>query len=198
VLPSAVTLLIGKGDLMRRNRIRQIAVAAVMIFAASWPSQRAEAQQGGISFQFFVENYGAMQPTQVLDLLASLNQNQLMLLTSYGALSQDILRTACQANANIWLSIQGTQETCQSAWYQLQEALQWISGEQLQQNIQNERDQMLIGLKCASGEFDQASCNAYMATQGAVMTMQNDTSLRIIENMGNQCRVGVDAGCVPY
>jgi len=28
--------------------------------------------------------------------------------------------------------------------------------------------------------------------------MQNDTSLRIIENMGNQCRVGVDAGCVPY
>ena len=80
----------------------------------------------------------------------------------------------------------------------MQEALQWISVEQLQQNIQNERDQMLIGLKCASGEFDQASCNAYMATQGAVMTMQNDTSLRIIENMGNQCRVGVDAGCVPY
>ena len=178
--------------------LRQILIAAAVVIGLCLPAPRAEAQRSGFSFQYFIENYETMKPALVLKILSALSQTQLQLLTSFGALSQDLLRVACTVNANLYMDIQGTRTTCQMAWTDVRNALKWITQEQIRQNIRSQRNRMLIGLRCASGEIDRTSCKAFFRTLGAVANMTNDTTLRIIQNIGNQCRVGVDAGCVRY
>lgn len=174
------------------------ALAVAVMLVLGLPAPPAQAQRTGMSFQHFIETYDRMPPQRVLQILSALNRNQVLVLTSYARVSQDMLRMACQVRGDLWMDIQGTRTTCQQAIVDAQTALQWITPQQLRENIQSERNQMLIGLRCASGEIDRASCQAYFKTGAAVAGMMNQTGMRIIANIGNNCLVGVDPGCVAY
>lgn len=158
----------------------------------------ADAQRSGMGFHHFIETYEKMKPARVLQILSALNRTQMLILSGYARVSQDMLRRACRVRGDLWMNIQGRRTTCRMAVNDVRQALQWITMEQVRQNIRSERDEILIAMKCATGQIDRGTCAMYLKTTAAINRMRNDTSLRIIANIGNKCRVGVDPGCVAY
>lgn len=182
---------------MTRTGIARILLAGATALALCLPAPRAAAAGEGRLAQL-LQSYETIPGEQVIALLSGLGEDEFLQLTAHAALSRHILLHACQANGTLWMQVQGTTVTCQSAWAEAQEAMQWISWEEITANARAERDRLVVGLDCASGRIDAASCQTYFETQSAISQGMHDTTMQILRNWSGECTVGVDPDCVPY
>lgn len=142
------------------------------------------------------ENFHGMNGQQVLETVGKLTQGEALSLSIYEAFLSAVFRKACEANGQLVATFTTGQQTCAQAY----QSYQWAQQNTVIGNAddygESQRNQLLIGLKCASGEIDKGSCTMYGAVVSNVNNMNNETGTRIIANIGNGCVVGVDPNCV--
>lgn len=147
----------------------------------------------------FVESYDRLPPAKFARALASLDSNDHLMLSLYNQLASDVYFRACQIDASIQFDIVGRRMNCNELWRSLQAALQLgMTSQSLTQEMHTQKLQVLNGYRCSRGAIDRRTCSMYAGTMQRMNDMSHDTSMQIIRNMGNQCRVGVDPGCDYY
>lgn len=157
---------------------------------------------GRVSWRELVENLENLSSAQVAATLRNLNDTERLQLGIYGAYANLLHVIACDSDPNLVLdlgSYSGPQ-TCASVVQQWSQTLQF-SGGNVQQAFDyalSQRNTLLIGLKCSSGEIDAGSCGTYGSAVQQYNAMNNQNALRIITNMSdNGCLQG-DPGCIVY
>ena len=93
----------------------------------------------------------------------------------------------------------GTIYDCAKADKEWKDYVAWANqnGQDPNQNAELGRGDVLIYLKCRSGEIDQGSCQLYNNIKDQIAQDSAKTSQVIIDNIGNKCTVGKDPGCYP-
>ncbi len=173
-----------------------IALALVATISAPALSAPRKAAARALPFQQLVERYDRMAPAEVLQQLWLRTQDDYLQLSIYPALGGDIYLRACYADPNITFVLGGVVTGCHQVAQERANALQFITPQALHQNLQSERQTVLIAHGCSTGRIDRASCAAYTGTMQRYNDGMHETSQQIIRNMGDQCRVGIDPGCV--
>ncbi|MCA9587139.1 MAG: hypothetical protein KC657_17545 [Myxococcales bacterium] len=115
-------------------------------------------------------------------------------------LKAGVFRRACEVAPDIRWSWQsdGARYDCPKANKEWNDYVAWVASNNLgdpNANITKGVDDILIYFKCKAGEIDQASCDLYKSVNGQIDEGVGRTSEVVVDNLGNQCRVGKDPGC---
>ena len=137
-------------------------------------------------FRTLVEQFEYLTPEQVAQIYRQLNQTEQLELSIYTAFGSLVHMRACQADMSLAYVSAGSVTDCQQEAMQWMQTLQFSGGneEQATSYAFSQRNQLLIGMRCSSGEIDAASCGAYMGGVQNYNNMMNDTNQLIIDNMG--------------
>ncbi len=182
---------------MARRTLTTLMAMAMILVSGLSASAKAPVNRDAAFLQF-LQTYPQMQPNQILASLYQLGEDEHLMISLSANLASDIYLRACNANPNIRFMITGSPMTCQRAAYDIQMTLQWTSLQQLAQQAENQRQQLIIVQKCTLGLLDRGSCGTYMRVKSNVNAMQHDTARRIIHNMDPRaCAVGSDPNCRP-
>jgi len=171
--------------------------------SAAAPTAQAAAAvptaQGGqkVGLRVLLEAFPRFTAEQIAYQATVLTQNEALLLSTFGAVGSAFYRRACEANPGLIAIVGGAQTNCAQLAQELMQALQFVGQQAVAQNIEIERMKIINSYKCASGEIDRQTCQAYMGAVQAIQQSAAETNQRINDNLGNRCRVGVDPGCVP-
>lgn len=115
-----------------------------------------------------------------------------------------VMLYVCRIDSQLVWAHQGQAQNCVIAAQAWQHAVQWSA--QLKQHgldgspiqlAERGRQDLLFFYRCSNGILERSTCQSSMAMQQKYYNMMNATNQRIIENIGNKCRVGIDPNCVP-
>ena len=135
------------------------------------------------NFRILVENFGSLTPQQTLLILQKLNQNDFLNLSIYSAFGSLVHYKVCQINSNIVMVIGGINTNCYQTMQQWQNTIYFSGGNVAQATsyANSQRNQLLIQLKCKTGEIDRGSCSAYVNGKLNYNKMMNNTN-KVINN----------------
>lgn len=136
------------------------------------------------SLRYLAENFDNLSSAQVNELILSLNESQMLQFSIYNAFASLAHARACEVNTNLIVNIP-TPTDCASTLLSWQQSLQFSGGnwQQATSYAYQNRDQMLIGMKCGTGEIDAGSCGLYSNIQ-----QQNINAMdQIFQNMISEC-----------
>ncbi len=129
-----------------------------------------------------------MQPTDIANVLGSLNSNQQLQLSIYSAFASWAHQLGCQANPNLVLNINYTPTNCAQTAIGWQNTLQFVgSWDQALMEARQQQGNLLIGMKCATGEIDAGSCGAYSGLMNNYNTLSNNIGTNILNSMPGGC-----------
>lgn len=145
-----------------------------------------------LNYRVLVEYFEYLTPQDVATVFKTLTPSQILDIGIYSPFGDLVHLTACQADSSlVYDGGSGYYKDC------AQQSQEWSYTPQpyFRGYTVDKRDALLISIKCSTGEIDAGSCGAYVGAMGSYGTMMNDTSMRIIQNIGGQCRIGEDPGC---
>ncbi len=163
--------------------------------ASTAPAPAATGPSGQVlsdrQFLLFIEHYQSMAPDAVYDHLMQTTDDQRLMIQLSGALEQDLCFHACQGSKGtdlVWATTAGT-IGCAQVVYDRQQHLQLfasmgMTGDPLAQRT-IEQMQLVNTYKCKLGDHSPELCAAYYRTQSEISTTMHDTTMAIIDNMGN-------------
>lgn len=140
-----------------------------------------------IPLRFLVENFGYLNPQSVANAVRNFNQSDLLQLSIYRSFGSLIHYVACQAEANLVMTLSGQPTGCAQTTQIWTENYAFFGGNEEQIFMQARREQgnLLISIKCSTGEIDRASCGAYLGAQGNINAMMYQTNQQIIDSLGS-------------
>ncbi len=148
------------------------------------------------AMEHFVESYDRLDANQFASALGRLGRDDHLMLSVYNQLASDIYLRACQIDGSLRFWIVGRNLGCQELFQSLQAAFHYgMTRQSFAQEVHTQRLQVLNAFRCSRGAIDAATCRVYAGGTQRMNDMSHDTSMRIIEAIGNQCRIGVDPGC---
>ncbi|MEO1336724.1 MAG: hypothetical protein AAFV29_13825 [Myxococcota bacterium] len=151
-----------------------------------------------MSLEQLVEVFDRAPPRYVLQQLSVRSREDLLMLSVYSTIGGAVFLRACEANPAITFVVGGMRANCGQIATQFANTMQFIGVQGTQQNIAQNRNELLIALRCGRGQADRAACAAYAGTLRNVHQMQHNTSMAIIQNLPTgTCVVGRDPNCVP-
>ncbi len=156
-----------------------------------------EIPQVQLNFRVLVEYFEHLNFQEVAYIFRTLDETQQLQLGIYSPFGSLAHLYACQADSTIIFNDgTGVPKDCN---YAVQD---WAYTPQpyftADSYANQKRNDLLISIKCATGEIDAGSCGAYAGAVQNYNNAMNETSLRIITNLGgNSCIVG-DPDCVAY
>lgn len=155
----------------------------------------------GTNLGALAEQYPTASATEIKARLDQLSLSEHYILELVGKqFKQAVLRRACEVDATLrWTYLADLSPgDCATALAQWQQYLQFLpAGSDPYANIELGRNDVLIYLRCRTGEIDASSCALYRQLVGQVDAQMAATSQQIIDNIGSRCRVGIDPGCYP-
>jgi len=185
------------------NGIEISAYSNIELFrlSASSPSDPSPPPTGSpvtdivLNYRVLVEYFEYLTPEQVAGIFRTLDDTDLLNLGIYSPFGGLVHYYACQADSSLlFAGGSGTSVSC------YEQQISWAETAQLTNDPTayafSQRDALLISIKCGTGEIDRGSCAAYIGTMSDYGAMINDTSMRIINNIGGNCYLG-EPGCVP-
>lgn len=146
--------------------------------------------------RWLADNYRTAEPQEVLSAIGGLDENDRgTIMVTFPAVGIDMLLKACQANPNLQWKDGWTMKNCAITAAERNHVVSMGYGKQVASNIEDQRQRLLIMMKCGSGEIDRGSCRTYMGVSAGMANESNNTSTVINANIGGRCIVGIDDGC---
>jgi len=157
------------------------------------------------NLQKLAEEYPTVSPEQTkktLDKLTVQDHWTMELVELGTAFKLAAFLKACNADSSItWHELStGRQFNCfsgQAYWDESVRMVASVGVGTFLDNVESGRLEVIIYEKCRSGQIDKGSCNMFYGIQQNVADSSAQTNEVIIDNIGNKCRVGRDAGCYP-
>lgn len=145
----------------------------------------AASAQGAVNFRALVEQFETLSPIQVAATLQTLNDTERLQLSVYQSFASLVHLQACYADNSVVMAFSTGYMNCAQTYQEWQNTLYFMNNDwnAATQYAWQQRNSLLIGMKCASGEYDAGSCGAY--NQG-VQTYSNaidETGKAIVRNM---------------
>jgi len=146
------------------------------------------------------EDFDALSANELVNLLKTMNSDDLLFLQIYSAFANLITYKICQAGDGVFSQLYSAQ-TCQQNYMQWQQTMQFSNNDwqQAVSTAYSEKNQILIAQKCSSGEIDSGSCQMYNSIERKNMQNMNDihrTMLQMCTYDGEILSNG--AVCVAY
>jgi hypothetical protein len=142
-------------------------------------------------FLGLIEHFANMKPDDVYDHLLRTTDDQKQMIQIHGALEQALCFRACQGDrgrALVWPTMTEVMD-CQRVAALRAEHLQLFNsmgmgGDPFLQ-ARTEQLQLVNHYQCVLGIHSEEVCASYYKTQSEISRMQHETSMAIIDNMGN-------------
>jgi hypothetical protein len=162
-------------------------------------SQGNAASQGKYArLKEYLESYPRLDHAANYDKLKALSATDHWMIDKHQAFASEAYYRACHVNPQLLVSVGGTAMTCAALGASLQSSIQ-LGYDPTDPNryAEQQRGKLLIMVKCWRGEYDQATCKAYFGALWSMAQGTHDTTQKIIDNFGDNCRVGIDPNCFP-
>ena len=190
---------------MKRMKGYGIAALSGLMLLGACSSDSSGSGSSVGALQQLAEEYptaSAAQTKSTLDRLTVRDWWVMELVQLGPAFKLAVMLKTCQVDPNItWHTMSdGKLYNCASAQAEWNETVQLIASTgvgSLEENVESGRMEVIIYEKCQTGQIDKGSCDMYYGIQQNVANQTAQTNETIIDNMGNQCRIGVDANCYP-
>jgi hypothetical protein len=168
-------------------------------------SSGASSTSGGTTAKselwLLAEEWEAASPAQVKARLDKFTVHDHFVLEYVGKqLKGGVFQRACEVTPTItwtWQS-DGARYDCPRVKKEWEDYVAFVTSNNLgdpEVNIKSGVNNVLIYFRCKAGEIDKGSCDLYNSLNGQIDDGAARTSEVIVDNIGNQCRVGKDPGC---
>lgn len=139
-----------------------------------------------LPFRVLVENLAYLSAEQVAQRVREMNQTELLQMSIYSAFGSWVHYAACQADSSIVMDLGGTQANCTYTAQQWQNTLYFSGGnwDQALSYAKQQQGDLMIAIKCSTGEIDSGSCSVYAGALSNYNNMTNQTTQEIIDNFG--------------
>ena len=156
------------------------------------PTQPAQNQgqfRATTPLRLLAEHMERMTPEQVYTTFNQMGQTERFILNSgYSAFVSWIHYAMCQHNPNVTITDLGVTYSCAQTAQNWATTLQFTgSMDQALHQARLEQGNVLILLKCGTGEISPASCGAYTNALGQYGNALHQTNQGIIDNIGGGC-----------
>ncbi|MAK61106.1 MAG: hypothetical protein CMK09_09035 [Ponticaulis sp.] len=141
--------------------------------------------QGAVSFRTLIERFETLSPQQVAATLATLNDTERLQLSVYQSFASLVHLQACYADNSVMMAFSTGYMNCAQTYQEWQNTLYFMKNDwnAATQYAWQQRNSMLIGIKCASGEYDAGSCGAYGQGVQTYNKAIDETGKAIVRNM---------------
>lgn len=144
----------------------------------------AQPANSSASLRYFVEHLDDLSAEAIAGVLSALDAEQRLLFAVYPAFLNWAQLLGCQADPTLQVQ---TSQGAQGCWRNQQDWLGTLqftgSWDAALVEARTQQADLLIGMRCGSGEYDAQTCHSYFGFQQQTLGIVNRLSERIIDDM---------------